>query len=88
MRLRGMRRCRLRLPHPAFPQDYISGGLVSFRNVRIWIQRYWWWLLRSRLSLVCHFPFFGFLRLLLSVLRWEKRAVANLERIAREWEEE
>ena len=69
------------VPHPEFPEEYITGGQLSVDNLLRWRWRYGWWLLRSRLSLARHLSFFTLLRLTFVGLRWERRALGNLPRL-------
>jgi hypothetical protein len=74
------------VPHPEVPEDMISGLLLGFSNQRRWIRPYFWWLMRSRLSIVRHISFFGTIRVLIAFVRWEKRIFQNFERFREEGE--
>jgi len=72
--------CSVPVPHPELPQDMVSGLMVGFSNQRRWIKLYFWWLLRSRLSIVRHISLFGTIRVLMAFMRWDKRIVQNFDR--------
>ena len=74
------------VPHPELPQDMVTGLLLGLSNQRRWLKPYFWWLMRSRLSIVRHISFFGKIRVLMAFVRWDKRIIQNSERFSEEGE--